>query len=166
MDRVSDALLLVGRLLMAALFLPSGIGKAMNFAPFASSLADNGLPYAEAWAAAAVAIEILGPIALILGLLPSWTALVLVAFVAVASAMSHRYWELAEEAAHRSQEFNFFKNLGIMAGLLFYSQSGAGAWSISGRNASEPAAAPGEPKAPQATQPPQAAQEPQTPQTA
>jgi putative oxidoreductase len=46
MNRANDALLLLGRLLMAALFLPSGVGKAMNFAPFAASLADKGLPYA------------------------------------------------------------------------------------------------------------------------
>lgn len=150
MDRVNDALLLVGRLLMAALFLPSGISKALNFAPFATSLADKGLPYAEAWAGAAVAIEILGPIALILGFLPSWTALLLIAFVVVASGMSHRYWEFAEVAARRNQEINFFKNLGVIAGLLFYSASGAGAWSISSWMASKPAAQ--EPKSPQASQ--------------
>jgi putative oxidoreductase len=56
MDRANDAVLLVGRLLMAALFLPSGISKAVNFGPFAASLADKGLPYAEALAGAAVAV--------------------------------------------------------------------------------------------------------------
>jgi putative oxidoreductase len=132
MNRANDALLLLGRLLMAALFLPSGIGKAMDFGPFAASLADKGLPYADALAAAAVAAEILGPIALILGVLPSWTALLLIAFVATAIGISHRYWEFAEAAARRSQEINFYKNVGIVAGLLFYSVSGAGSWSIAG----------------------------------
>jgi putative oxidoreductase len=150
MDRVNNALLLVGRVLMGALFLPSGISKALNFAPFATSLADKGLPYAEAWAGAAVAIEILGPIALILGLLPTWTALLLIAFVVMASGMSHRYWELAEAAARRNQEINFFKNLGVIAGLLFYFVSGAGGWSVSSWMTSKPAAQ--EPKNPQAPQ--------------
>jgi len=158
MDLARDAALLVGRLSMAALFLPSGISKALSFAPFAASLADKGLPYAEAWAAAAVAIEILGPVALILGLLPAWTALLLIAFVVAASGLSHRYWEFADAAARRSQEINFFKNAAIVAGLLFYSVSGAGAWSISGLlgskpPAQEPKAPAQEPKAPEASQP-------------
>src|SRR4051812_4517710 len=70
MHRVNDVVLLLGRLLMAGLFLPSGIGKLMGFSGFAASLAAKGMPYPEAWAAAAVAIEIVGPIALILGFLP------------------------------------------------------------------------------------------------
>ena len=155
MDRANDAVLLVGRLLMAALFLPSGIGKALSFAPFASSLADKGLPYAEALAAAAVAIEILGPIALILGVLPSWTALVLVAFVIAASGVSHRYWEFAEAGARRSQEVNFFKNIGVIAGLLFYFVSGAGRLSLSAWMVGKPA--PQQPKNPETPQAPQTA---------
>ncbi len=140
MNPANDALLLLGRLLMAALFLPSGVGKAMNFAPFAASLADKGLPYADAWAAAAVAAEVLGPIALILGVLPSWTALLLIAFVATATGLSHRYWEFADAAARRGQEINFYKNVGVVAGLLFYSVSGAGNWSIAGLMSRKPAA--------------------------
>ena len=42
MNRANDALLLLARLLMAALFLPSGIAKAMNFAPFAEFAGRQG----------------------------------------------------------------------------------------------------------------------------
>ncbi len=144
MNRANDALLLLARLLMAALFLPSGIAKAMNFAPFAESLADKGLPYAEVWAYAAVAAEILGPIALILGVFPTYTALLLLVFVAVATGISHRFWEFADAGARRGQEISFYKNVGIVAGLLFYCVGGAGSWSIAGlmsRKPSEPAKA-------------------------
>jgi putative oxidoreductase len=144
MNRANDALLLLARLLMAALFLPSGIAKAMNFAPFAESLADKGLPYAEVWAYAAVAAEILGPIALIVGVLPSWTALLLLVFVVAATGISHRFWEFADAAARRGQEISFYKNVGIAAGLMFYFVSGAGNWSVAGlmsRKPSEPAKA-------------------------
>ena len=142
MHRVNDAALLIGRLLLAALFLPSGISKAMGFAPFAASLAAKGLPYPEAWAAAAVAIEVLGPVALILGVAPRLTSLALIAFVIMATATTHRYWEFADAAARRAQEINFYKNAGILAGLLFYFVSGAGAWSVAGwrlgRRATQP----------------------------
>src|SRR5712675_465909 len=120
MDRANDLALLLGRFLMAALFLPSGISKALGFSSFAASLAAKGLPYPEVWAAAAVAIEVLGPIALILGVAPRWTSLALIAFVIMATATTHRYWEFADAAARRAQEVNFYKNAGILAGLLFY----------------------------------------------
>jgi putative oxidoreductase len=132
MNRVNDAALLIGRLLLAALFLPAGITKAMGFAAFSASLAAKGLPFADAWAVAAVAIEVLAPIALILGVVPRWTALALIAFVIMATATSHRYWEFADAAARRVQEVNFYKNSGILAGVLFYFVSGAGAWSMAG----------------------------------
>jgi putative oxidoreductase len=132
MQQVNDAFLLLGRLLLATLFLPSGISKAMGFGAFAASLAAKGLPYSEAWAAAAVAIEVLGPIALILGVAPRWTSVALIAFVIMATATTHRYWEFTEAAARRAQEINFYKNGGIVAALLFYFVSGAGAWSIAG----------------------------------
>jgi putative oxidoreductase len=130
MNRINEAALLVGRLLLAALFLPSGINKAVGFAAFSASLAAKGLPYAEAWAVVAVAIEVLGPIALILGLAPRWTSVALMAFVIMATATSHRYWDFADAAARRVQEINFYKNAGILAGLTFYFVSGAGAWTI------------------------------------
>ena len=84
----------------------------------------------------------LGPIALILGIAPRWTSLALIAFVIMATATTHRYWEFADAAARRAQEINFYKNAGILAGLLFYFVSGAGAWSASGRGANrQPVAA-------------------------
>ena len=137
MDRANALVLLVGRLLMASLFLPSGISKLMGFSAFAASLGPKGLPYPEAWAGAAVAIEVLGPVALILGIFPHWTALILIAFVVMASGTSHRYWEFTEVAARRAQEINFYKNVGIIAGLLFYFVTGPGAWSFSRSEAVE-----------------------------
>jgi putative oxidoreductase len=57
---------------------------------------------------------------------------VLIAFVIMATATTHRYWEFADATARRAQEISFYKNAGIMAGLLFYFVSGAGAWSVAG----------------------------------
>jgi len=132
MNRINDTATLVGRLLFAVLFLPAGISKSMGFAAFSASLAGKGLPYADAWAAVAVAIEVLAPIALILGAAPRSTSLVLIAFVIMATATSHRYWEFADAVARRTQEVNFYKNGAILGGLFFYFVSGAGEWSIAG----------------------------------
>ena len=129
LNRADDLALFVGRLLMAALFLPSGYHKLTGFSAFAASLGPKGLPYPEVWAVLAIAIEILGPIALILGVLPRWTALVLIAFTAMATWTTHLYWTF-EGAAYRQQQIQFFKNLAIIGGLLFYFASGPGALSL------------------------------------
>jgi len=135
MERINDALLLLGRLLLATLFLPSGVGKLLDFQTFAARPSLQALPFGgTVWAAAAVAIEVLVPIALILGFAPRWSALLLIAFVIAATVTTHRYWEFAEPT-RRAQEINFFKNIGILAGLCFYMVSGPGAWSVSGRRA-------------------------------
>ena len=133
MDRANALVLLVGRLLMASLFLPSGISKLMGFSAFAASLGPKGLPFPEAWAAAAVAIEVLGPVALILGIFPHWTALLLIAFVVMASGTSHRYWEFTEAAVRRAQEINFYKNISIIGGFLLLYVTGAGRYSVDAR---------------------------------
>lgn len=129
MDRTQDALLLIGRLLVAALFLPSGINKLMGFSQFAGTLASRGLPFPDVFAAAAVAIEVLAPIALILGAYHRTAALALLAFVIAASLTSHRYWEMADQA-RRANEIQFFKNVAIIGAMLFYYVTGPGAWSL------------------------------------
>ena len=88
--RSEDAALLFGRLLIAALFLPAGIEKVLGFSKFAASLSAKGLPYAKVLPGIEIGIEVLGPIALITGLWPRCTALVLIAVTVVALWTNYR----------------------------------------------------------------------------
>ena len=128
MHRADDLALLVGRLLVASLFLPSGFNKLLTFASFSVSLAGRGLPYPELWAVAAIVIELAAGFALVIGVLPRWSPLALIAFTAVATWLAHRYWTF-QGPARRQQEIQFYKNLAIIGGLLFYFVSGPGRWS-------------------------------------
>ncbi len=47
LSRGEDLALLLGRLFVAALFLPSGFDKLVNFSKFAGSLAFEGVPAVE-----------------------------------------------------------------------------------------------------------------------
>src|SRR5262245_25820212 len=127
MARVNDTFLLIGRLLIASLFLTVGIPKVLQGygGAFAQGLGKMGLPYPEILGVVAVAIEVLVPIALILGIWPRISALVLIAFVLIATALSHRFWEY-HPAAYQGQLFNFLKNIAIIGGLLFYYVCGPG----------------------------------------
>jgi putative oxidoreductase len=127
--RTNDVALLLGRLAIAALFLPAGIGKLFNLGGFAASLAGKGLPYPDLLALLGAGAEVIGPVALILGIAPRLTAVLLAGFTVVASLISHSYWTYPE-AQQAAQQTQFFKNAAITGGLLFYYVSGAGSFSL------------------------------------
>ena len=126
-SRGEDAALLLGRLCVAALFLPSGVNKLLTFSSFAASLGTKGLPYPTVL----VAAEVLGPLALIVGAWARWTAVALVAFTAVTLWIAHRHSGFGALLRPR-QSVEFYRTLAIIGGLLFYFGSGPGAWSWRG----------------------------------
>ena len=138
LSRGEDLALLMGRLFVAALFLPSGFHKLMTFSAYAASLKAKGLPFAVLWAGVLVAAEVLGPLALVIGAWPRWTALALVAFTAVTLWINQRA-SFAGAVFRPRQNADLHRTLAIMGGLLFYFASGPGAWSwksgSSGRSA-------------------------------
>jgi putative oxidoreductase len=133
--KADDIALLLGRIAMVVFFLPSGISKLFHFSRFAASLAAKTLPFGiplpfpEVLAVAAVTIEVMGPILLLLGLETRAVALWMVAFVVMANLTSHRYWELEGQLRSFNQS-GFYKNIGITAGFLFLYASGAGLISL------------------------------------
>jgi putative oxidoreductase len=126
---MNNALNLMGRLLLAALFLPAGLSKLSGFEGTVAYIGSVGLPFASVAAAAAVAVEILGSVALIVGFQTRIAAAVLAVFTLVASVFFHAFWAAAPEQAFM-QQLLFFKNVGVMGGLLLLVSSGAGAWSL------------------------------------
>ena len=127
-SRSGDWALLMGRLFVAALFLPSGFNKLMSFSAFAASLGAKGVPYPAAVAGIMVAAEVLGPLALIVGLWPRATALVLIGLTAVSIWTTHRNLGLGVVLRPR-QYAEVYESLAIIGGLLFYIASGPGGWS-------------------------------------
>jgi putative oxidoreductase len=134
-ERLNDTFLLVGRLSMASLFLSSGIPTALQGygGAFSKYLGMLGVPYPEIMGVVATAVEVLVPIALILGAFPRICALLLIAFVLAATGLAHRFWEFGG-VQYQDQLINFTKNIAILGGLLFYFVSGPGAFSLAGRS--------------------------------
>jgi len=69
----------------------------------------------------------------VLGIFPRLTAIVMIAFVVIATALAHRFWEFPE-AQRMGQQQSFLKNVAIVGGLLFYYVSGPGRWALGGRS--------------------------------
>ena len=128
LNRSEDCALFFGRLLVAALFLPSGLSKLMAFSSFASSLAAKGIPYPTVIAGIMVAAEFLGPLALLVGLWPRWTALALIGFTGASLWMAYGQSGL-NMLLRPQQSVELFERLAIIGGLLFYFSSGPGGWS-------------------------------------
>jgi putative oxidoreductase len=127
--RTSDTVLLVGRLAMGIIFFQSGFAKLTALGAFIASLGNRGVPFADFWGPIGAISEFTGGALIILGLGTRYAAALIVIFVIIATAISHRYWEFAEPA-RRLQQGNFFKNLAIIGGALFLIISAAGRFSL------------------------------------
>ncbi len=128
LSRSQDGALLLGRLLVAALFLPSGFNRLMTFSSYAAFLGSKGVPYPEITTGLMVAAEFLGSLALIVGLWPRLTGVVLIGFSAATIWLTHGSAVMGL-FLRPGQNVEFFEQLAIVGGLLFYFASGPGAWS-------------------------------------
>jgi putative oxidoreductase len=128
---LQNPLSLTGRLLFALLFLPAGISKLTGFAGTVGYISSVGLPLPQVAAALALSLEIIGGVALLLGVGTRLAALALALFTLVASFFFHNYWA-APEAQQFVQQLMFFKNVAVAGGLLSVAAWGAGAWSVDG----------------------------------
>ncbi|MGJ7495922.1 DoxX family protein [Variovorax sp. RT4R15] len=129
---LQDTMALVGRILMAYLFIPAGIGKLMGFAGTVGYITSVGLPLPQVGAAIAVFVELGLGIALLLGYKTRIVAIVMALFTVAAAVFFHKYWS-APDAMKMMQQINFNKNIAIAGGLLALAGFGPGRLSIDGK---------------------------------
>ena len=132
-NTLQNPLTLAGRLLLALLFLPAGIGKITGFAGTVGYITSAGLPMPEVGAVIALTVEIAGGLALIAGFGTRTAALVLALFTLIASVFFHNYWAMPADQQF-VQQLMFFKNIAVVGGLLVLAAWGAGAWSLDARS--------------------------------
>ena len=120
---------LAGRVMMAALFIPSGFSKLAGFQGTVGYIASKGLPLPQLGAVAAIVVELLVAAALLLGWRTRWAALILVLFTLAAAVLFHDYWAAPPEQK-MMQAINFWKNVAIAGGLLFVAAHGPGPYAV------------------------------------
>lgn len=133
-NSLQNPLSLVGRALLALLFIPAGFAKIGGFAGTVGYITSKGLPLPEVAAAAAIVIELGLGLLLLLGWKARWAALGIAIFTFVISFIFHNFWAI-EGAAKMMQQQAFFKNIAVVGGLLLVAAFGPGAWSVDGRKA-------------------------------
>ena len=128
-NSLQDTLALVGRLLLAWLFVPAGFGKIAGFSGAVGYATSVGLPLPEVGVAVGLLIELLGGLMLLVGFMVRPAAVLLAFFTLVASFFFHAYWSLPADQA-MMQQLMFNKNIAISGGLLAFAAFGAGRWSL------------------------------------
>ena len=131
---LSNLLVLIGRLTLAALFLPAGLSKITGFSGTVGYIESVGLPLATAGAVIAIVVEIVGGAALIAGLYTRTAAIALAVFTVLANVFFHAYWAMPAEQAFM-QQLLFYKNIAVAGGLLILAAHGAGQWSMDQKRA-------------------------------
>ena len=122
---------LVGRILIALMFVISGYGKIKGFDSTVGYIASKGLPLPQLAAVGAIIVELGGGLMLIAGWKARWAAAAMFLFTAVAAVIFHNFWAAPADAA-QSQMIHFMKNISILGGLLYVMVYGSGPLSVEG----------------------------------
>lgn len=120
---------LLGRALLASIFVFSGIGKIMNPEATIAYMTSHQIPAAPYLMAAASLVEILGGLSILLGYFARYGALLLFSFLVPVTLIFHGFWNYFGMEA-QNQLIQFFKNLTIMGGLAGVIVHGSGRFSL------------------------------------
>lgn len=124
-----DTAALVGRIALSAIFILSGLSKLADPASTIGYIQSVGLPAPQLAFLVAVAVEIVGGVALIAGLRTRYVAAALAAFSVVTAFGFHA------ELSDQNQFIHFFKNIAMAGGLLQIIAFGGGRLSFDDRRA-------------------------------
>lgn len=139
-DSFKTPLVIVGRVLLALMFIYAGFGKLTNLEGTAGYIASGGLPMASVLAVIVGLLELLGGLAIAVGFQARWAALALGLFTLAASLLFHKFWAVPAEQAF-VQQLMFMKNLSVAGGLFIVAALGAGPVSVDARRGLVPASA-------------------------
>lgn len=116
-----------GRVLLAAIFIFSALGKLAAPAGTIGYIESSGLPFATLALGIAIAVELGGGLLLVVGFKTRWVAAALAAFSVVTGLAFHH------ALGDQNQLIHLLKNFAMAGGLLQVVAFGAGAFSIDAR---------------------------------
>ena len=127
---VSNTAALIGRILLALIFITSGFAKITGFEGTVGYINSKHLPLPQVAAAIAILCELGGGLLLAIGFKARWAGLALAIFTLAAGLLFHDYWNLTDAAQVAANKINFWKNLSITGGMLMVFAFGPGRYSV------------------------------------
>lgn len=118
----SDSVNVLGRILLAVLFIWAGYGKITGYDGTAQFMSNMGVP--GLFLPLVILLEVGGGIAIVLGFLTKPVAMIIAIFTVVAAIIFHNDWT-------NGMQLQFFmKDISIAGGFLMLSAYGAGKYSL------------------------------------
>ena len=134
LNNLQNPLALVGRILLALMFVLAGASKIAGFAGTVGYIASKGLPAPALLAVLTIVAEVGGGLAIVFGFHARWAALALAGFTLLASFIFHAFWSVPADQ-QMVQQLMFMKNISVAGGMLALAAFGAGAISLDARRA-------------------------------
>jgi len=139
---MSDALTLISRILLSAVFIVYGylaftdINAWLNFNQAALKrffdLVGGGMAPPTWFGYLIATIQLVGGLAILAGIKTRWVAYAFVLYLILVVYFAHNFWDM-QGAARGANMAHFYKNLAIMGGFLLLALQGAGRLSVDGR---------------------------------
>ncbi len=120
---------LLGRILLAFIFLQSGFDKVLSYGKTTALMAARGIPEPQILLPLAIAALFIGGTMILVGWRARWGALALIVFMIPTTLYFHGYWTYPEPL-QLNQFHHFVKNLAIIGALLMILGMGSGALSV------------------------------------
>ena len=133
-QNVSNGAALLGRIMLALIFVVSGFGKLTGYEGTAAYMAGAGLPAVTILLPLTILIELGGGLLLMIGWRTRMVATIMFLFLIPVTLVFHG--SAADPAQARMQAIHLMKNISIMGGMLMLVAFGPGGWSVDGRKRS------------------------------
>jgi putative oxidoreductase len=132
MNAKSDVAALLGRILLAVVFVPSGFSRITEFSGIVGYIHGAGVPMPEVAAVISIVVELGLGLLILVGWQTRCAALGFIVYLIVITPIFHNFWSVPA-AEKMMQEINFMKNLGILAAFLLVFGFGPGRYSVDRR---------------------------------
>ena len=130
-------LTVLGRIMIAAIFLMSAVGnKIPKFDDVAKLMGSVGIPQPQVMLAGAILFLVAGSLSIIFGYRARIGAALLFVFLALATYYFHDFWR-DQGARQQEQLVQFLKNLSLMGTMIFLMTNGSGAMSLDKKGSSK-----------------------------
>jgi len=120
---------LLGRVLIAQIFLIAGFGKIAHFAQTAGYMSSMGLPMADVLLTLTIILEVGGGLMILFGFYTRYVAIAFFFWLIPVTLTFHAFWH-ADATGMQNQMNNFMKNIAIMGAMVYLAVHGSGPFSL------------------------------------
>ena len=125
---------LLGRLMLAAIFLMAAVGQSIpKFSDTAASMEAEGVPAPKIMLGGAILVLIAGSLSIAAGFKARIGATLLLVFLLLVTYFFHDFWTQEDPVVKQEYMIQFLKNTSMMGAMLLIIAHGPGLMSIDGR---------------------------------